>query len=51
VPAIGALDHDDACVVIDRHDPDRNAGEQLAHDITSSGCRPAAFTVRANGHR
>src|SRR5215468_10373565 len=32
VPGIGALDHRNACVVIDRDDADRHAGEQLAHD-------------------
>src|SRR5215469_14662646 len=36
VPGIGALDHRNACVVIDRDDADRHAGEQLARDTRMS---------------
>src|SRR6516165_4189508 len=36
VPGISALDHRNACVVIDRDDADRHAGEQLAHDTRMS---------------
>lgn len=52
---IGSLDHDNACVVIYRDNPNRDPGKQLAHDagvsdaliVTSSGLRPAASTARA----
>src|SRR5215831_5433455 len=32
ISRIGALDHRNACVVIDRDDADRHGGEQLTHD-------------------
>ena len=39
IPGVGAFDHRNACVVIDRHDADRHAGEQLESDDNRSDGR------------